>query len=152
MKAGSEGRHERTGEGDSQQDHGQEHEAHDGGHAPGQSERGFPPVLQQGAGVGRDERGREGSLGKEVAKQVRDPEGDLEGVGVPAIAEEGREHLLADQPEQPRDHGQRGDEPDRPQGAGGRGAAFVDLGNQGRYTNLLLRLRGGEDWDITHRP
>ena len=53
--------------------------------------------------VGRDEGGGERALREEVAQQVGDAEGDLEGVRVEAGAEEGREHLLADQAEHPRE-------------------------------------------------
>jgi hypothetical protein len=119
----------------------------------GQREGARSSLLHQGLGVGRHERGRQGALREEIAQQVRNAESHLEGVGEQAVAEEGREDLLADEAQEARDQGHRGDEARGPEKARtGRDGPWVDLVSQGRYTNLLLRLRGGVEWHITHRP
>jgi hypothetical protein len=88
-------------------------------------------ALLQGPRVGRDEGGGERPLREHVAQQVRDPEGDQEGVGLEAGSEEGGEDLLAHEAEQARDEGQGGDEAGRPGQAGGA-RRRLDLGAQSR--------------------
>ena len=101
-------------EGPRQQDAQQDQRAEDHGQQREQPRRELARPRRapfgQGPGVGGDEGGGEGSLREEVAQQVGDAEGGLEGVGVEARAQEGLEHLLAGQAQEPRQQRQRGDQ------------------------------------------
>ena len=65
--------------------------------------------LHAHAREGRDERRREGALGEQVPQEVRDPERDVEGVGLHSRAEQMRDDHLPTEAEDPADERRDGD-------------------------------------------
>ena len=93
--------------------HQAEHDGQEAQDAVGEPEAGLLPALLPHPRIGRQERGRQRPLGKEIPEQVRDAEADPEGVGVVARPQESREHLLAHEAEEPGDERHGGHEPRR---------------------------------------
>ena len=114
VEARSDPRDERPGQQDAENDHEAQYHGQEGQHAVGELEAGLRPAFLADAGVGGHEGRGERPLGEQVPQQVRDAEGDPEGVRVVARAEKRREHLLADEAEQARHERHRRHDARRP--------------------------------------
>ena len=86
-----------------------EPERHQRGHAFGQLLGDLRPLHREGAREGRHESGIEGALAKQAPKEVRQLQGDEEGVGKRAGAKHGGDQHVPGEAQNPADHGPAAD-------------------------------------------
>ena len=109
-EAGRQRTHERSGEDEAQHHEGAQQDR-ERRHQPAAEPVGaIGSSFGQRARVGRDERGRQRALCEEVAQQVGDPEGGLEGVGIDARPEQRGEDRLPHDAEEAGEEDEAGDE------------------------------------------
>ena len=110
LEPGRERAHERRREDESHHDQRAEHDHEQRHQAVGQTVGPFGAAFPQRAGIRRDEGRGKRPLREEIAQQVRDPEGGLEGVGVEPGPEQRREDLLAHEAEEAGEEDERRDD------------------------------------------